>query len=186
MYVFEGCWRDERITAQPAEDGMDPILVFDYADAKELDIEYMPSEQLPEMDSLKVWYEVSKAIAEDDLHKADEAKQNVENAQRARCKQGAEDIDKPRKYFVVDSEGVWRWNGLMYNDKQVEVLDKQVDVSESVDETVSASGSDVKKTRSKKHAKSAKKLDRKTSATNTSASMSTSTDFSAVSETDFE
>jgi oxysterol-binding protein-related protein 8 len=193
LYVFEGCWSEEPITAQPAEDGMAPILVFDNSEAKKLDIDYFPSEKLPETDSLKVWYDVSRAIAEDDLARADEAKTAVEGAQRKRVKEGAEDLANPRKFFEADSEGIWRWNGGMYHDKVVRVLDNE-DVSESVDDTtgsehhVRKSSSGKKSTGGNKKAqgKHGKKLNRQLSATNTSASMSTSTDFSAVSETDFE
>lgn len=168
---------------------MAPILVFDKTDSKKLDIDYFPSAQLPETDSLKVWYEVSKAIAEDDLNRADAAKTCVEGAQRVRVKDGAEDIANPRRFFAVDSEGVWRWNGQMY-DKTVQVLDNEPEISESVEEDRKAAAKKSAKKSSKKQAaagggKSGKKLTRQLSATNTSASMSTSTDFS-VSHSDFD
>jgi hypothetical protein len=76
-------------------------------------IEYPPTEAMEEMDSLKVWYEVSKQIFADDLTKADLAKQTIETAQRVRIKEGAEALDKPRKYFVHDAASdFWRWNGV--------------------------------------------------------------------------
>lgn len=184
LYCFEGCWADEPITAQPAEDGMDSIPVFDKSEAVKADSVYLPSDQMPATDSLKVWYEVSKAISEDNLQRADEFKQLVENAQRARVKEGAEAADKPRKYFVLDKEGVWRWNGKMYNDKQVRVLDTLDDSEISMSSSSPAAGSQ-KSDNNKKGSRTQKK--RRPSAT-TSASMSTSTDFSAmsVSETDWE
>jgi hypothetical protein len=106
-------WCDEAIYAVPVEEAKDSIFICDFKMMQKNTLEYPVTETMEDTDSLKVWYEVSKAIVADDLTKADLAKQSIETAQRVRIKEGAEQLDKPRRYFVHDpTTDFWRWNGL--------------------------------------------------------------------------
>lgn len=66
------------------------VLSFDCAQAHLTVPTYPPLDQQDEMSSLRVWEEVSKAIVDNDMPRADEAKKKVEDAQRARIKAAEE------------------------------------------------------------------------------------------------
>jgi len=116
QFVFEGAWGDEAIYMTPTAGG-DPVFLFDIANIRKNTLIYPPDELTPSHDSVKLWREVTLNIVDDDLTKADIAKQQIEAEQRVRIKAGAQELDAPRKFFVYDKEAdIWRWNGKTYKD----------------------------------------------------------------------
>jgi len=81
IYELDGICSDILEYSTPNDE---KIVLIDMSSTEEKYVFYPQGDQVPELNSLKVWKSVNDSIVDNDMKKADQEKKNVEKDQRNR------------------------------------------------------------------------------------------------------
>jgi len=107
IYKFEGICGKQTLYWSPDSTKEKQILV-DHSLYKEAYIQYLEPSLRPELDSMRLWVPVAKAIIDNDMATADEEKKKIEEAQRVR-KTEKENNDSGTYFYKNDSDSNVKW-----------------------------------------------------------------------------
>lgn len=102
IYKFSGYWMEKQIYLEPLNDDYEKILLTDPESFQFQNLIIPESrEDVPHHNTTVVWREVSEAIVNGDLNKADQSKKLIEEAQRERING---DMPHQMSFFTYDEQ----------------------------------------------------------------------------------